>query len=218
MTTTSDRTKECRACHIVKPFDEYYRRKGGDGSKPGHYISECRECMRQRNKNYNPVPKQEPRAASEAVAIERLKRMGIHALPGKAVSAADVDVVAWGCVWIEVKYSTARKYDASGSPIFQFNLSPEQRRRGFLGHLLMLICDYGDRITYHICPADFPALYRKSWRKTGFTYMPGRQNDTASRIRSYDVAVLNDAWMTEHQDRYDLIEAQRLYIASTLGA
>jgi hypothetical protein len=113
-----------------------------------------------------------PREHSEQLAINRLKQHGIHALPGKAVSAADVDVVAFGCVWIEVKYGRLNYQRVAEK--FTFNNTVKQQREGYKGHLVMLICDYGDdRLTYHLFDAKSEVFFMQGRMKSGFTFTPG---------------------------------------------
>src|SRR5690606_29598680 len=103
-------SRPCSKCKLVKPLSAFYaqydyRTPDHPPTEPGHVNSECMDCMKERGKKTKRIHPTVPRALTEAIAIEYLTQHGIHALPGKAVHAADVDIVAWGGVWIEVKYA-----------------------------------------------------------------------------------------------------------------
>lgn len=209
--TTTNGIKKCNACQLPKLFSEFYLRTGQEGNMPGHYTSECKTCMRERGKIH--LPPTVPRSPTEIVAIDYLTKRGIPCLPGKAVKAADVDIVAWGCVWIEVKYSSYRRNERE----FIFRLTPTQQKRGLLAHVVMLICDYGDRQTLHLFRPDHAAFYHQDRLKAGFSYIPGR---TVSEVSGGAVKgtyqTLTDDMMAEAQDRLELIETARLEIAAKL--
>lgn len=170
-------SKVCVRCKTDKPFSEFYIRSGyntpdNPPTEPGHYNSECKFCIQDRSKQSKHLPATEPRAKTEIIAINRLHQEGIHALPGKAVLASDVDVVAWGCVWIEVKYSRlGRRHGVV--PGFIFNATPAQMRRGFLAHIVMLICEHPDgHCTFHLFDAKDPVFYIHGRVKSGMTFRP----------------------------------------------
>lgn len=212
--TSYKEEKQCRRCGETKAWSEFYIRSGYEGVKPGHYNSECKACMKVRGNNPNRLPPTVPRSPTEIIAINYLTKHGIHCLPGKAVKASDVDVVAWGCVWMEVKYSAMRERGE-----FMFHVTPPQQRRGFLAHIVLLICDYGDRQTFHFLPADTPAFYHKGKLKGGISYLPGRKTISGKGpVPGGMKATLTDDIMTESQDRFDMIETTRLEIAAKLIA
>src|SRR3990167_9450953 len=94
---------------------------------------------------------------TEILAIEYLKQHKIPALPGKAYKLADVDILAWGCVRVEVKYSSIRHYNH----YFSFSLTRRQRQRGVLADVVLMICDYGDHRTFHLFDPDDEVFYFK---------------------------------------------------------
>jgi len=156
--------------------------------------------MRQRNKAAGVISPYEPRALTEQLAIERLLDVGIYAAPGKAVRLAHVDIVAWGCVWIEVKY--ARYEFKRGVQKFTFNTTPKQQQCGFLADLVMLICDYGDELTYHLFEAQHPVFYMQERIKSGFTFTPGAME---AKKHGDNRVVMTQPMMDEAQDRWDYI-------------
>lgn len=197
--------KPCRGCGITKAWSEFYVRSGFAGTAPGHYNSECKSCMKKRGQNQVRLPRSIPHTPSETLAINYLTAHGIPTLPGKAVYAADVDIVSWGCVWIEVKYALLKE----GS--FTFTTTPRQIQRGFLAHIVLLICDYGSTATFHLFRTDFSGFYRRGKLKTAFMYTPQR---SASGRHSY----VTSADMETTKDRLELIETTRLEISAKLIA
>ena len=194
-------TKPCCACKTDKPLNEFYVRSGIlNPTEPGHYVSECKVCMRLRNKTTGAVSPYEPRALTEQLAIEWLLDVGIYAAPGKAVRLAHVDVVAWGCVWIEVKY--ARYVSHRGVMKFKFDTTPKQQQRGFLADIVMLICDYGDELTYHLFEANHPVFYMQGRIKSGFTFTPGAME---AKKHGDNRVVMTQPLMDQAQDRWDMI-------------
>lgn len=210
MTTVS---KRCTSCKQEKPFSEFYVRSGIDyPTEPGHYNSECKECLKARSRTTIQLPVTMPRAFTESLAIAYLKHHGIGALPGKAVKATHVDIAAWGHVWIEVKYSKLRS--RAGASYFQFNVSPAQRKRGFLAHLVMLICEYPDtRRTYHLFRADHPVFFKDGHAKNGFTFRPGA---THALKHGNNRVVMTQPMMDEAQDRIDLVWKTLLELSEKL--
>lgn len=191
-------SKVCTRCKTVRPLTEFYRRSG----YPNQWLSECKVCMKQRSQNHVPLPPTEPRAKTEILAINELRRNGIHAAPGKSVKHSDVDVVAFGCVNIEIKYSRLeRSYSADR---YTFGVTPAQIRRGFLADLVMLICDNNGRLSFHLFRADFPAFYMKGRLKKGFDFLPGRLKNMKP---SSDRVVLTQPMMDEAENRWSLIWA-----------
>lgn len=212
MTTIS---KPCTKCKTPKPLTSFYMRSGfTDPDEPGHRLSECIDCMRQRNYDEPCVHPTEPRAPTEVLVIDYLKAHGVSCLPGKAVHAAHVDVVAWGCVNIEVKY--ARYEPQYGSKLgFKFTITPKQRERGFLAHVVVLVCDYGlPGLSFHLFPSKFIAFYKEGRLKKGFDYIPGR--DKPEKQLYPGIEVLTDLDMDTARDRLELIERARIKVGDAL--
>lgn len=199
--------KLCAKCKQEKKLDDFYPRSGVDEPYlPGHFTSECKQCMKDRNKTADKLSPYEPRVFTEKVAIEKLRTLNTHAIPGKAVAAADVDVVCWGCVWVEVKY--AKLEFERGAYKFKFTASPKQSKRGFLADLVMLVCEYpGERLTYHLFEATDDVFYIHGRVKTGWTFTPGAH--TALK-HGNNRTVLTQPLMDAAEERWELIEMFRL--------
>lgn len=204
--TTNTPTKKCSGkCGLFKPYSEFYTRANGTPN------SECKECMKARPRNQTSLERTVPRVVSERIAIAELKTHGIHALPGKAISAKWVDVVAWGCVEIEVKYSRLR---GNNSHEFVFSLTTKQQTDGLRAHIIMLICDYGDQMTFHLFPINHPVFRNKQGGKSALTYVPDKYRITARHNKNQPS--LDDKTMETYQDQWDVIEGVRLRISAEL--
>lgn len=195
-------TKVCNRCKSEKSVSEFYIRSGCDNpTEVGHYSSECKDCMKQRTKGQKHLPPTEPRAVTEILALEYLKNRGIPALPGKAVSFSHVDVVAFGCVEIEVKFS--RLQFNKGVHRFRFAATPNQSRHGFRGSIVMLICEYpSGRYTYHLFDARHPVFYIHGRVKIAFLFTPGA---TEALKHGDNRVVMTQPLMDAHQDNIALV-------------
>lgn len=208
-------TKVCVRCKAEKPVTEFYTRSGcKTPTETGHYNSECKDCLKDRSKHLERLPPTMPRAETEIYAIEAFHKQGIPALPGKAVKAAHVDIMCFGIVGVEAKYS--KLVNNHGTRQFVFNTSPKQQQRGFLGQVVMLICDYGDRKTYHLFNADDPVFYIERQKydfqkhepistyrvKSGLTFVPGR---VVPLKHGDNRVVMVQSMMDEAENRWELI-------------
>lgn len=200
----SNVTKTCTACKREQPFSSFYAKSGLDAhTKPGHFTSECKECMKARSKRKPYIPRNpNTLVRSEALVIDQLRRNGIYAVTGKSVNAKHVDVVAWGCVQIEVKYSRLEK---NGNRLaFVFDFSPPQRKRGVLAQVVVLVCDYGSgRVDYHVFDAANPIFYSNSQLKLKITFEPGR---TQSRYHGHEL--LTQSIMDTHKNMWGVIASK----------
>lgn len=171
--------KYCNRCEKTKPLSEFYLRSGKkDITNPDHLLQGCRECRKKASseRQSQRLPNTQPAVLSEILVINYLKQKGIPSLPGKAVKSADVDVVAYGCVWIECKYSQLAKRGGGGKhDEFLFVTTPRQQQTGLKANVVVLICEYPDgRQTFHFFPANHPVFYMDGRVKSGFTFRPGR--------------------------------------------
>lgn len=206
MTTAITITKKCHRCKKPVPLTDFYLRSSYRGkidtpTEPKHVISECKDCMKNRSKTGTRLSPHETRTQSEALFIQYLTSRGIPALPGKAVHYADVDVVALGHIWIEVKYSTlAYSHNAER---FRFGFTPKQANRGPQGHIIALICDWGDGdITYHLFPHNHKVFFNEHGKmKTGINFVPGQLEAVKHKRRH----ILTQPIMDNAQDNTRLI-------------
>lgn len=204
MTGKVCRNERCEKAGEVQAYSAYYVRSGVSEPKgDGDYLSDCKACMKRRNKEGRRLGALVPREASERLAIAYLVEKGIPALPGKAVGLADVDVAAWGCIRIEVKYSRNRGYGNG----FIFALTKRQER-AIRADVVMLICDYEDFCEFHLFRADDPVFFFSDGRrKRYFDWKPGR---VEQKKHFSDRTVLTRGMMDAAQDNVALIEELRL--------
>lgn len=133
----------------------------------------------------NPVP-------PNLRAIQYFERNGI---PAHVVERA---LLCWGCVVVDVRYSTQRYYRG----VYRWSLTSP-----LLADVILLICDNGGVMTFHLFDPDAPYFYYHDGRqKTGVVYVPGRAVQLKHEQR---FASLTDPVMTEARDRLELIEAAR---------
>lgn len=196
----SNNTKVCNACKLAKPLTEFYVRAGG------YPVSECKDCMKARNNNPK-TPKTVAIVPSEKLLIHKLGSLGIPAYPGKAISHAHVDIVAWGLINIEVKYSTQK------NGVYAFITTPAQRRDGFRAHIVVLMCDTEDGVTFHLFDSHDPVFFMDGRMKSAVTYAPNVKQHKHEDNR----AVLTKERMELAQDRWEMVEEYRVKLAGALS-
>jgi hypothetical protein len=186
-------SKVCAKCKTDKPLSEYYFRNGN----PHSY---CKTCIKDTANGHRPISQQIPKDQSEIAAIEYLRAKGIPSLPGKSLKYSWVDVVAFGCIRIEVKSS--KLFTDSNYPYFKWSVSSTQLERGVLADLIMLMCRYEDKTTFHMFKPDCPAFWINGQRKTGFAYRLGAI-ETKKHIKGR--VIMTENMMDESQDKLKLI-------------
>ncbi len=196
--------KQCKNCNQQKLADQFYVRTGGISLS-----TYCKVCTRKRNAAHykaNPEVKrrQSPGNHYEAHLIDRLHREGIAASPGKASPYNYADVVAWGCVRMEVKGAARRSHP--GHNAYSFSFGPGQRENGLQADIIALICEDRGEHTYHLFSADHPVFYLNGRLKSGVTVTI--KTTYSARSSSLDVEL-----MRTHMDFWDLIEEKRIEIA-----
>lgn len=191
--------KKCAACKIEKSLSEFYPR-----GKTKYYCSECKECMKARSKRQAPRNRQVSTVESEGDVIKKLLENGVPALPGKALRHQWADVVAWGCILIEVKSSNL----INGQ--FSFGFTSAQRRERLRGEFIALVANWGDHSDYYIFPANLPMFYNKDGTlKTAVGWTPNRK--IAGRK-----SPMTDKERESYRDAWHLIETRRLEIVQQL--
>lgn len=213
MADTSILEKVCKKCGQTKPLTDFHAHPG---TKDGH-LSTCKVCKNIQQKQYAVVPREISGNPGEMLAADRMQALGIFAITGKMSRWIKQDLVAWGCVRIEVKKSR----EFGGKFIFKFD---NQARKDNGAHLVILICDPIDgEPTFHVFPATHPVFYRTgskrgskvspTGRKTGVEYNP----QATCRKNTYGVP-LTPALMEAHQDKWELVEEMRVLISQRLLA
>jgi hypothetical protein len=193
---TTPQLKTCKRCNAIKHISEFYTRSG----RPNEYLGECKACYKERGRNRVTVRKDTPMVGSEILAINALNHNGIHALPGKALQYAHVDVIAFGCVRIEVKYAKLDRTHHREK--YTFQTTPRQGQRGLLADVVMLICDDGDTPTFHLFRPDDEVFFIKGRLKTGFTFTPGAM---AAEKHGNNRVVMTQPMMDAARNRWSLV-------------
>jgi hypothetical protein len=216
MITLTD-SKPCGKCHEEKPYTAYYVRSGygtdeRPAIEPGHYSTECKACLKLRGAKQIKIGITETTVFSEALLIERLRREGIPALPGKAFGAADVDVLAHNLVRVEVKF--ARLENRRGVNQFRFDTTPKQQRYGFRATVVVLICEYAPKQhTFHTFYADHPVFYRDGHLKNGMCFTPGAME---AKKHGNNRVVMTQPIMDAHENAWWIIDAERQRMCEAL--
>jgi hypothetical protein len=210
-------SKRCAKCERDRPFSEFYARAGyrtpeNPPTEAGHTVSECKACMKLRSQSTNHLSVQTPRTPTEIFALQYLRQQRIFACTGKAASYPHVDVVAWGCVRIEVKYA---KLQALGKQMgYRFVATPQQSKHGFRAEVVMLICEDEQGRAHHLFDAIHPVFYMGERVKAGFEVVVGKQE--AIKHADNRVVMLQEM-MDEARDAVHLIEEHRLRISRALA-
>ncbi len=187
----------CNTCNTPYPatLEHFYKR--GDGA----LNKMCKSCYQAKRKGRK-TPK-EAVHKGEVLAIEMLLRNAIFATSGKSTSYGKfIDVVAWGCVKIEVKHSVE---NIDGYWKFTFQSTHNQNTQS--PDLIMLI---GERYTgerrYYLFPANHPVFFNEHGkRKMGIGY----KIDAIRRPDNLPQVTLTEDLLKSHQNAWHFIEMQR---------
>lgn len=188
--------KICNTCLREYPAttEHFYKR--------GKYLhNECKSCFREKRKGYRPKP--EAVHEGEILAIKRLMADGIFATSGKSSQWGKfIDVVAWGCIKIEVKHATI---DNRGR--WQWTFASTINETTQPPDFILLIGQYKDgNLDYHLFPANHPVFFKNGKRKTGIMY----QVESTQRNKRQHYVTLTPQIMRDYQDAFHQIETARL--------
>lgn len=192
-------SKTCRICNTQFPATSefwYIAPQAKDG-----FQGRCKECTKKQANIYHAAktsnaPLGRP---NENTFIDHLQNLGIAAHMGALYKDFKfVDVVAWGCVTIELKYSKPQ----DGKYTFMF--TPRQKRLNGEGlHIICLAVDNGTQTSYHFFDAKNPLFYQDGKLKNSVYYNPNPQRRTRP-------VVLTDDMMAMAKNNVALIEQKRL--------
>jgi hypothetical protein len=127
-----------------------------------------------------------------------MAEFGIYAVAGKYSAYTYIDMVAFGCVLIEVKYSSMARRQS-----YSFKFNDTQVKNGIKADLVVLVTDDGQMCRYSVFPANLSVFYHKDGRlKQGITYIPVPQNRKGKNYLSNELMdSYEDAW----QQVFDLM-------------
>jgi hypothetical protein len=190
----------CKACNVEKDMhSEFYKRD-----------ATCKKCRKaqQAARLENRKTYVAPNNPHENAFIEACKAQGIHAQP-----TADFrnykysDVIAWGCVRIEVKYPQIYGDNDTHKWVF----SQKQARERIPVDLIVLISEFNGVTSYHIFDPLHPTFFSKNKRRRyALTYTHESGMNREERNALYGVTSLSETIMRTHQDNWYMIETVRL--------
>lgn len=189
----------CSKCGEEKPETDFYKRGRGSAR-----FTFCIECFKTDQKKNKIVARQIPGQSAEYTVIEHLKSMGIYAAPGKCSEWRWVDVVAWGCVRIEVKSSTLYPDNT-----YVFTFTPRQRQRGIQSDLVVLLPIGDTETTFHVFKSNDPIFYKKDG-----TLRQSVEYQIFPKFYRKGYGTLTSEKMSDAKDNWGLIEdiRQRMII------
>jgi hypothetical protein len=202
----TDDTRTCTKCNVVKPATLDYFYKGRTNAN--RLTSWCKDCMKalSKSKTYVPANAFIPNVG-ETKAIAWLKSFGIPANGGKNIDAVKwLDVLAWGCVRIEVKHSKTNKLGIWSWMMYSVN--DKETIGGILPHLILFIGEDNKtgQTRYFLFDACHPELFNKDTgkRKINVTY------------NYQSVNAQNHTVFQEHENKIGLVETCRLKVSQEL--
>lgn len=197
--------KICTKCNIEKPatLEFFYKHH----SNTDGLTSWCKACMKALSKrqSYVPVDSRIPNEG-EAKAIAWLKRFGIPANGGKNIEAVKwLDVLAWGCVRIEVKYSKTNAQGIWSWVMYSVNNKAQEA----MPHLILLIGEDVRTGTtrYFLFDAQHPEFFNGN---TGERKIQVSYNYQSVNAHNHEV-------FRRHENKAALVEDYRLQIARELA-
>lgn len=207
MTVVEYTTKICTACGVEKSLASYYRWHSNN-----KYMPYCKKCHQKRTKRETPIPADTCGVAHQNDLIHILRGMGIYASPGKSSEYAHADVVAWGCVRIEVKLGEA--CEQSNPHIWKFRFTRKQANGGMVADLIAFMCPDGYNTGGYTCYLIEPTcaeFYRDGKFKPALTVNIG----THRKFRRDGRQSLSPQLLNSHRDNWQVIEQKRIAIAET---
>lgn len=142
---------------------------------------------------------------SEVELVNKLQDEGIYAIPGTRSHFAYVDIVAWGCIGVESKYSSGDRFG------YSFHLqSGRIKTNSFRGDIVVLACEQTNGTPdYYVFDANDPVFYINGRLKKGIKWTPHAKPRNDHRFG----LCLTDDLMVKHKDAWHLIEEKRLQIS-----
>lgn len=200
--------KACRICKTLYPVSLEYFYKHSQAKDGFH--SHCKECAKKRANDYHTAktsnfPSGRP---NENIFIDYLQKHGVAAEMGAVFKDFKfADVVTWGCVTIELKYS---KPQASK---YKFEFTPRQRRLNGEGVGIICLAMETDKgtISYHFFDAKNPIFYQDGKLKNSVYY-------NANPHHRKRPPVITDDMMAMAKNNFALIEQKRLTYSQQLIA
>lgn len=193
-------TKLCKHCKQVKPLSEYYQHPNAkDGLQP--YCKDCAKAISRKSLKRN-----QPREY-EVRFVEYLKSKGIYAVVGRSSRTKAhrfVDVVAWGCVGIELK--TCNVHD-NGEIFFSFSIAQTEK---MLAQIVAFEIITDGISEYYLIPADHPVLFKNGKRRKAIVIKEQSGQKPSPRAN-----LIKAVFMQGHNN-IELIEQCRIKVSRSL--
>ena len=146
---------------------------------------------------------------SEQDTITYLLSNGIFAVNGRITHYRYVDIVAFGFICIETKYSTLNKKQR-----YHWRVEPTTHNRNLRGQIIILCAQTPCGIQRTIWNANDPIFYLPTNQlKRGIDYNPARSALTTTSI--YGITLTPTLWH-DHIDRFDIIHTYLQNICTTM--
>ncbi len=186
--------KQCSVCGNLKSITEFSKR-----SHRNTVHTSCKECRRKKSKQYGHKHKTVEGNDGEKLVKAELLKHGIYAAPGKCSEFKNQDLVAWGCVRIEVKTSQlhSRKQNSDS---YQFDLGDDKTKFNRTD-IVVLVCM--DTISFHVFESNHPTFYHGGVLKKSVMYIPEPKHV------KYPDRVLTKDMMENAQNKWEIIEEYR---------
>jgi hypothetical protein len=143
----------------------------------------------------------------ETLAVQRLNAASIVAATGREYRDYNyTDIVAWGCIPIEVKSSEM----VDGQCVFKI---ASATTKGIRGDFVILVpLKDGQPESWHVFPKWHPVFMKHGRCKSGLSY----DRYTQQRQNALPGTILSPALMAQYQDAWHLINARRDEIGEQL--
>lgn len=149
----------------------------------------CKDCVKELSKQKHEPPK------STTLGFQLLNSMGIPAHPGSSIGKSFIDIVAWGCIPIEAKYS--QEHD-SGSYLFGFS-QRQKKCIDELAHGFILLFAESNITRVFLIPGG------EAWVKNHFKRHRAISFKTETNRRNAHTWQYIQQW----ENRFDLLEIAR---------
>lgn len=166
--------------------------------------------VRLANVQVKAIPQSTAFRADELAVVERLRSEGIYAMPGVLTEYRYVDVVAFGCVAIEVRTSNGLK----ARPGYHWRVEPTRHSRGIQGDVVILVTNTEGERRYYVFPVDHPVFMIDGRLKAGMKWTPG--GGAGGFGVAHDVYSLSDDLMHRHENAWHYIQEKLTLISECL--
>lgn len=190
----------CKTCQVEKDFDkDFYVAVCASGRD-----STCKECRKLQSRQRKLANKGKPKKHNihEQAFIEACHEHGVYAVQATDTRHKFCDVVAWGCVRIEVKHP-----DTVDDNHYSWRFTVNQARKRLPADIIVLVTEHLGETKYHFFNPLHPIFFNPDQtRKIGLSYVVERERDYHTQ---YGALITPDI-LNMHRDAWQTIENTRL--------